>query len=410
MGRLIANAAVVVLLALSLAPGTAAFSPPPVPRDAAPTVTSEWHTGCAREVLPKLETDMTGKNAEETERLQALYEEQPGFLGVVRGGGQFWVIVDSNVEAWADKVADEGATVVSSCVQTGVLDSAKKVISDATHDSGEFSSVAYNVFTDSVELATTLDVGLIRDAVGDEFQKTTGALLDLALANADLVIVASAPSADNRLAGRLTDTTPFYGGAKVIYPNGSGCSTGFHINSGTNGTVMVTAGHCGTNGSVLVNGQGSIVVGTVEGRSLPDPDLALIDGKDYAGRSYSANNTSSSKRITDARNPGTGTLYCQMGYKVQRLCASYSSLSAQYCDIQGCTNLLAFTSRSCDIGVLGLPGDSGGGVFLEFADGTLGARGIVVAGPVIGTNTCTRYDHRWGTILVRYDATIVIGT
>jgi hypothetical protein len=93
VNRLVANLAVVLLLALSLAPGAAASSSPvpaapsrPNSGAAAATVTPTVLEGCARDVLPKLETDMTGKNADETERLQALYEEQLGFLGVVRGG------------------------------------------------------------------------------------------------------------------------------------------------------------------------------------------------------------------------------------------------------------------------------------------------------------------------------------
>ena len=169
---------------------------------------------------------------------------------------------------------------------------------------------------------------------------------------------------------------------------------------------MVTAGHCGLNGDTVFNGNGSQVVGTMEGRVFPDPDLAVIDGMAYAARSYSANDQTSSKPIVNAASPATATTYCQMGYVSLRICASYSSLNAQFCDAGGCTNSLAFTSRACT-NPLGQPGDSGGGVFRELAGSELGARGIVIAGATLGPGgQCGRYDHRWATIQARYNATI----
>jgi hypothetical protein len=407
VGRFVANAAVVALIALSLAPGTAASSRS-VPVDAPATVTAESPSDCARGALPKLETDLTGETADEAERLQAMYEDEAGFLAVVFGESTFWVIVDdANLGPWADEVAGDGVVVVSSCVMSDVADSARAAIAEVTHSAGQFSSVAYNAHTDSVELITTEDPVAMRNEVASRLGQARGASEDAAFADADLQIVEAEASAATRL-GRLNDTAPFWGGGKLIYPDGN-CSTGFYINSATNGTVMVTAGHCGASGTTVWNGDNTLVVGVVEGRRFPDPDLAVLDGIAYAPRSFSANNNTSSKAISGATSPSLGTTYCQMGYVTRRVCSSYSSLNAQYCDVNGCTNGLAFTSRSCDIGKLGQKGDSGGGVYRELADATLGARGVVVAGPTIGTNTCTRYDHRWVTISNLYQATIVIG-
>lgn len=149
------------------------------------------------------------------------------------------------------------------------------------------------------------------------------------------------------------------------------------------------------------------LTGTSVARSgvFPDPDLAVIDGQQYAARSFSAINDTSSKAISNAVNPTTGVTYCQMGSVLQRVCSAYSSLNAQFCDAGGCTNGLAYTSQSCVSGGLVAGGDSGGGVFKE-ANGTLSARGIVIADGNVGT-LCVRYDHRLATVLVRYNATVV---
>lgn len=91
------------------------------------------------------------------------------------------------------------------------------------------------------------------------------------------------------------------------------------------------------------------LTGTSVARSgvFPDPDLAVIDGQQYAARSFSAINDTSSKAISNAVNPTTGVTYCQMGSVLQRVCSAYSSLNAQFCDAGGCTNGLAYTSQSC---------------------------------------------------------------
>lgn len=354
---------------------------------------------CGHEKLPPLATDMTGPTADKVEELQGRYEDEPGFRGVVSSGDEFWVVVDEvSAESLMKQLSSDGIQVALSCVDSGLIKSAKSAVSDAAMAPGDYSSVGYNVLTDSVDVITTLDPIWVTNRIGDAASK----------AGSTLRIQTSDKGGVNRSAGRLADTEPFFGGGR-IHISGNGCSTGFYINSTTRGTVMLTAGHCTASDGVTVwNGSDTLTLGTIEGRSFPDPDLATMDGKSYAARSFSANNDTSSKAISNAVNPGTGATYCQMGSYIQRVCSSYSSLDTQFCD-PGCTNHLAFTSRLCSSGPLALSGDSGGGVMREASNGTLGARGIVIAAGPIGTgNVCVRYDHILPTILAYYHATVVL--
>jgi hypothetical protein len=356
---------------------------------------------CGQGDVGPLETDLTGDRADQAEALQAKYENDSGFLGVVVSREEFRVVVDAGTSTnLRDRLRAAGIAAALSCVDSELVDRAKSAFEKTAFSQGEFSSVAYNVLTDSVDIITTLQPDEVNALLGLDATSGTGGVVRITHAREDSL---------RRLAGRLSDSEPFWGGAKVQTASAA-CSTGFYINSTTRGTVMLTAGHCFSNGQTIKNGDNSLTVGVLEGRSLPDPDLAVIDGETYAARSYSANNVGSSKIIHSSANPATAVTYCSMGYVLQRVCSQYSSLTAQFCDAFGCTNSLAFTSRPCSTGALGKAGDSGGGVFREITDGTLGARGTVVAGGEVGpAPNCVRYDHKRQTILNFYNATVVLG-
>lgn len=361
-------------------------------------------SSCGGADLPPFESDLKGAIADRLETLQEDQADEPGFLGVAYGGERYWIFVDQDAVArFQDGIAGTGVQVVAGCVSTELIDKTMRALeASPRRGSGDFSSVTYDVFTDSLNIVTTEPADQVRSriaAVDPEASKLE--------AQGALRVTTAEAGAVQRLAGRLADTPPFFGGGRICTDTGA-CSTGFYIDSATRGTVMLTAGHCGVNGDPVLNGNEQLVVGLIEGRSFPNPDLAVIDGNTYAARSFSANDNSSSKAISNAVNPTTGVTYCQMGWVSRRVCSSYSSLNAQFCDEAGCTNGLAFTSRPCSSGPLGQEGDSGGGVFKE-ASGTLSARGVAIAAGPIGTGAnCARYDHRLSTILAHYDAEVFI--
>jgi hypothetical protein len=295
----------------------------------------------------------------------------------------------SHLEASSAKAAKLNAEVVPSCIDIQVLDEAWVRAAKAKYVEGEFTSVGYDPRTDTVAVITTMNP------------------LEFQFPNQDDVTLTPMARGSVLRLGRLDDVSPYKGGGRIITADGQPCSTGFYVNSSTFGTVMVTSGHCAdANGETILNGNMIHSLGTIEGRQLPNPDLALIDGRTYLARSFAWEDNSTLKSVANSANPLTGTYYCNLGSFSQRVCSTYSSLNMQFCDVEGCTTGLAFTSQHCQYGPLAEGGDSGGGIVRELADAKIGARGIVVAGGQSG-DYCVRYDHRWSTVASTYSATIM---
>ena len=133
----------------------------------------------------------------------------------------------------------------------------------------------------------------------------------------------------------------------------------------------------------------------------------MIDGQNYYRRTYSWNDQQSNKLISDDFNPGTGVVYCQMGATSLRICSAYSQLDVTASYNGRTVHHLAYTSvPSGPNGSLGSAGDSGGGVYREWGDNTLGARGLVVAAGCNST-TCARWDEKVQVIESFYSAIVV---
>jgi hypothetical protein len=359
----------------------------------------------ATEGLPEALPAVSGDDADVLEALQAKYEGFDGFLAVVHDGRSPAIVVDrESLIAWKGRVTRDEANVVPSCVPTGLLAAAKDATRAMRFDVGEFAAVAYDAITDAVIVQSTRPDAVVRSAV-----EAAGA--DRLDAGASLRTDRFASGAVSRL-GSYNDFAPFYGGARIYVALGGGyygeCSTGFYLDSATNGTVMLTAGHCAeVNGHPVWNGDFSVQIGNIEGRHLPDPDLALIDGSNFSPHSYSWSNATSFKQISASANPSTAVTYCMLGATLQRRCYAYSSLTAQFCDDWGCTNNLAWAVRSTSQGAMNAGGDSGGGVFRELsATNTLSARGMVVAGGC-DPYQCVAFDHKRQTITTTFDASVV---
>lgn len=349
-------------------------------------------------------TDVSGHRADILEALQSEFEDAPGFRGVLAtADGSYSIVVEPGTgEDWGIRASTAGANVIESCVDTSIVDEARKLITSLDYGSKDYSAAGYDVLLDAVSVRSSLAL----DAIKNAMSSAKGGNVETAIADRTLRIDTGQPGEIGRL-GRLNDGSPFWGGAKVIIAGG-GCSTGIYINSSTNGTAMVTAGHCGLNGNEAWNGNDTLLVGTMEGRKFPNPDLALIDGKSYSGKTYCGNDTTTNCSVTGWANPTTGVTYCNMGYAIRRACSAYSILNDDFCDSSGCTTNLAYTSRPCSVGALGFPGDSGGGVFRENSTGIVSARGTVVGGGTInGGATCVRDDTKIGTIWSTYDATLI---
>jgi hypothetical protein len=74
-------------------------------------------------------TNLTGAPADALERLQGIYEDDPGFLAVVFDGTEPIVVVDSSMLAeWQDWLAPSGVAVAPSCIDPTLLASVHAVL------------------------------------------------------------------------------------------------------------------------------------------------------------------------------------------------------------------------------------------------------------------------------------------
>jgi hypothetical protein len=233
-------------------------------------------------------------------------------------------------------------------------------------DERQYAFAGYDGLRDRVFVESTEPVDEVQQGVAEALDRRGAdqGVADIALADGSLRIRLR-EAGHVRQANRGSDTAPFFGGGRirVAVPGGrANCSTGFYLNSATNGTVMVTAGLCSdANGADVDNGNLSADLGAIEGRRFPDPDLSLIDGSQYAATSFAWNDQTTAKAVTGSAEPALGVTYCQFGYVALRKCSTYIDLDTELND-GGITRHLALTSSPGGPGQsLGSPGDSGGG-------------------------------------------------
>ncbi|MFN8517920.1 MAG: hypothetical protein U0667_00710 [Chloroflexota bacterium] len=353
-------------------------------------------------------TNLDGAAADVLEAHQAKYEATDGFRAVVFDGRDVTVVVDDRfLAAWRERLAGSDVRAAPSCVGQDVIDAASQALRTFNYGPGDFASAGYDALSDAVIVHATFDTQDVVRALeaAASVRRPSDYVAD---ARRDETLrLRKNERGDATRSSRTSDSSPFRGGARIHIGN-AGCTTGFYIDSNTNGTVMVTAGHCsnGNNGRTVWNGNDSEQVGTTEGVRFPNPDLVLIDGAAYNARSYAWNDQTTTKAVTGSANPTTGVVYCQFGATTLRVCYAYDSLSEQFCDESGCTNSLAFTEApqgpNCS---MGSGGDSGGGVHREVSGG-VSARGIVIARGGDAQH-CYAWDHKRQTVLNTYDATVV---
>lgn len=189
---------------------------------------------------------------------------------------------------------------------------------------------------------------------------------------------------------RYDDTAPFAGGAAIINrDNGGRCTTAFGITA-FGADHLLTAGHCGRDGSPFDNGLRTRFVGNATRENVWH-DIMLIRAPSwnamYDGKADSDGSGDGEffKNVVGWEWPIAGQLICQSGSTSGAVCGLKNSSQFQfsYCDdsIYGgreCYGDLVVAQPKSG-GTGSRHGDSGGPVFTLAGDGQVNAMGVVSA-------------------------------
>jgi hypothetical protein len=289
-------------------------------------------------------------------------------------------------------VAPDGPREVSgyktlvSCVSDESIASTTEALTTIKLTGDDFVAAGYSPYTDRIEIRTSLDGASLAERIAKS------------LVERDYTLIAA--QAGGR-ADRRWDGTPHYAGSQIN--DGAGgydCSSGFYV-SGYYGPFALSAVHCP--GNAFNNGNNTVFYGNVATRQFPNPDMLMMNGAAYTGRTYSEANQTSSAGISGAGDPGYNISYCNNGATSLETCSNMTSRSSTFCDAAGCTFDLAYHERACAWGVISQGGDSGGPVVRHLSNGKQRATGIVVASTQ-PTGGCTAgavfgmWYTKWGTI------------
>ncbi|NYI07357.1 S1 family peptidase [Allostreptomyces psammosilenae] len=153
--------------------------------------------------------------------------------------------------------------------------------------------------------------------------------------------------------------TPTIAGGQAIYRSGARCSLGFNARSSSGVYYAITAGHCGSTGSVWYSNSGlTSRIGAMSGSSFPGNDYAVIrydgsvtpEGSVYLyGAGY--------QDITSAGTPVVGQTVRRSGSTTGVRSGTVTALNATVNYAQGSVYGLIRTSVCAE------PGDSGGSLF-----------------------------------------------
>lgn len=212
--------------------------------------------------------------------------------------------------------------------------------------------------------------------------------------------------------GRMSDNSPYYGGARTVNPDGSGCSSGLPWKIGTT-SLMLTAGHCVPNGGTTKSASGAIMGSTAGGTRenwapgfgtawIPGDnqyrgDLALIaisGSQTVAGRLYRggiSSTTSSAIAGRWYRSPQVGDQFCSGGTRSGELCGwvvQATNVVHEY----STGEVLRSGFEATRAGSCIIAGDSGGPAFTVQSDGRLAAKGIIS-----GSNSSSSSCRAWFT-------------
>lgn len=258
----------------------------------------------------------------------------------------------------------------------------------------EWSSDAKKTtFTADLDVATE-QIVVEYDADGTSAEALAG------LSRIDPDVVRLKPGKNQRM-DRLNDTATggHWGGARIASTL-KYCTAGFSVvRRAINARASVTAGHCGVNGTYWRSG--SNYYGTTNGRvNYPDYDQALLTGSSYGPKiwTYGAGDSAETRTVSGAADPAVGQLVCQSGSFSNSICGiRVDSLSAKYCDPDGCTTYVIRGTKSGETVIRG--GDSGGPIYTKPGSTTATIRGMAFAGGNCVSARCTTiYAERYDSI------------
>ncbi len=147
-GRATAIALVAVLVAAAC---QMAVIPPSAPStEALPDLPPAGRSLCAdgvRNVIRRVE----GGAATALERLQAAYENTPGFIAVVHDGAKPIIVVDAALlSEWRARIAPSGVTVASTCVDRQLLATVKAALSEVRRPPNGTAAAGYDALDDAI--------------------------------------------------------------------------------------------------------------------------------------------------------------------------------------------------------------------------------------------------------------------
>lgn len=190
------------------------------------------------------------------------------------------------------------------------------------------------------------------------------------------------------LAGRLDDTEPHRGGAKISIfggtnPNILGCTAGFTVDFSDGRRGSVTAGHCFKEDEGLSSG--NQFYGVTEGKEFfPEFDMMRIDGLGFAFTNviYTDPGLPTERTVTGSSQPFEGQTLCVSGQKTRAKCQlQVIDFTGRLCHPEGCTDALMRARRPGV--VVARKGDSGGPVYTQGPNNTAVINGMIVGGTEI---------------------------
>jgi hypothetical protein len=202
---------------------------------------------------------------------------------------------------------------------------------------------------------------------------------------------------------RGNDSPPWQGGGLIYFDDDRGpCTTGFAVITGSGSGRLLSAGHCDNDGNRAVyDGTGNQVIapgGTSVDVRHVGIDSMIIDpsaspatiGKVFGGAYDQAVGTPRYQyHVGGSGSPQDNDEVCVSGANSGEHCSRRISdpVVAYRCPGNPDVNCTGFRFGS-NTGITTVAGDSGGPIYVERADGRVGARGLVSAGFLSDAGDC----------------------
>jgi hypothetical protein len=265
-------------------------------------------------------------------------------------------------------------------------------------------------WTDATKTTYSADLDPASEDILVEYDKATTSAASVAALESLDGVRATAGSLQRTTRMSDTPTGGHWGGA-MIRSALKLCTAGFSVIKRSNGQRgSVTAGHCGGVGTVWSSGTNYYGKTTVR-TNYPDYDQSLMTGSSYGAKIWTdgPGDSVDTRTVKGAGDPALGSYICQSGYKSTSLCRiMVKSLSAKYCDKDGCTTYVIRATRGNAVAIRS--GDSGGPIYTTTSSSGATIRGIAFAGGGCTASNCiTLYAERYASIAGHLGVTAITG-